>query len=487
MTARGLIPAMLLAAALAAGAEPGDASPGPRPSPAAGEALALAEGIPADAISADEPDAIPSLAPSPSPRPFRRARSRAPDAAYRAPDASHRALDASPARPTHAAEVVFDMPMDLERPEVASKLAEYASPGGRAWLAAVMRRADPYRDHIAARIREMGLPRELLYLPVIESEYKPDAVSRSGAMGIWQFMRNSIGGYDIRIDEWRDDRRDFMKTTEAALKKLAYNRRELGDWRLAVAAYNCGLNGMKRAVKKAGTNDFWELAEAGALPPETRRYLPKFMAVAAILSYGGRLGLEAAWPDTAAWEAIPLDRPVDLTMLAEAAGLALPELRAANAELRYNVTPPGNSGWRLKVRSDRGEAVRGVLADPERKLLKYHLYKVRSGDTLSALSRHYGVPIDSIVSSNPGLKPALIRIGATIVIPAMKDVSPYEGKRVPAAEKPFAGSYAVAKGDTLWSISLRYGVPPELLAERNGLSLSSILREGSVLKVPINE
>jgi membrane-bound lytic murein transglycosylase D len=389
--------------------------------------------------------------------------------------------------PSHAAEMVFDMPMDLDRPEVRKKLEEYSSPGGRAWLAAVMRKSDPYRDYVASRIREMGLPRELLYLPVIESEYRPDAVSRSGAAGIWQFMRNSISGYGMRIDEWRDDRRDFMKSTDAALKKLKYNHEVLKDWRLALSAYNHGLNGVKRAIAKAGTGDFWELCEKGALPIETMRYVPKFMAIAAVLSYGGRRGMEAAWPDTPSWTVLALDRPVDLGLLAGEAGLSLETLRAGNAELRYNVTPPGGAGWALKVRAEDENSVRAVLDDPSTKLIRYYLYPVKSGDTLSALSRHYGVPVSSILSGNPGLKPSLLRIGSTIIIPAMKDVSPYEGRKAANADLPFTGSYAVAKGDSLWSISLRYGVQPELLAERNGLGLSSILREGSVLKVPINE
>jgi membrane-bound lytic murein transglycosylase D len=441
-----------------------------RPAPLA--ALLLAVSL---ALAARAEDAGPGIDdPSPSPLPFRR---------------SARPPGSPPpvAVPSHAAEMIFDMPMDLDRQEVRKKLEEYSSPGGRAWLAAVMRKADPYRDYVAGRIREMGLPRELLYLPVIESEYRPDAVSRSGAAGIWQFMRNSISGYGMRIDEWRDDRRDFMKSTDAALKKLKYNHSVLKDWRLAVAAYNHGLNGMKKAIAKAGTGDFWELCEKGVLPAETARYVPKFMAVAAILSYGGRLGLDAAWPDASSWAVVDMDRPVDLGLLASEAGLAAETLRAANAELRYNVTPPGGAGWALKVRAEDEDSIRAVLNDPSTKLIRYYLYQVKSGDTLSALSRHYGVPVTSILSSNPGLKPSLLRIGSAIVIPAMKDVSPYEGKKAGNADIPFTGSYTVAKGDSLWSISLRYGVQPELLAERNGLGLSSILREGSALKVPINE
>jgi membrane-bound lytic murein transglycosylase D len=300
-------------------------------------------------------------------------------------------------------------------------------------------------------------------------------------------MRNSIAGYGIRIDEWRDDRRDFMKSTDAALRKLKYNFEVLGDWRLAVAAYNCGLTAMNNAMRKAGSSDYWELCRVGALPPETRAYLPKFMAVAVLAGYGGRYGLDLGWPEPRIWESLPLERSVDLAMLAEKVGLDLELLRSGNAELRYNVTPPKGSGWFLKVPAGRAEEVRAVLSDPSAKLLRYYMYTVKSGDTLSALARHYGISVDMILSHNPGLRPEALRIGSSLIIPAMKDVSPYEGRKLADSSTPFNGRHQVAKGETLWSISLRYGVSPELLAERNGLELNSILREGSALKVPINE
>jgi membrane-bound lytic murein transglycosylase D len=438
-------------------------------------ALGLPRALRAEETPSPSPAASPSPSgPSPSPSPY---------FGRRSPPAA----SGDPPLKGHEAEPIYDLEIPAERPDVARKLAEYSSPGGRAWIEAVMRRSAPYRDYIVERIRSSGLPRELLYLPVVESEYKPSAVSRSGAAGMWQFMRNSIGGYGMRIDEWRDDRRDFMKSTEAALKKLEYNRAVLGDWYLAIGAYNCGLSAMQKAVKKGGTDDFWALSDGGFLPPETRAYLPKFLAIAAIASYSGRYGLAAEWPVPLRWELLALEKPVDIGILAEKAGLPAELLRSGNPELRYNVTPPGGSGWMLKLPAEAVGAVKEVLADPSLKLIKYYLYTVRSGDTLSALARHYGIGVDMILSNNPGVKPASLRIGAVIVIPAMKDVSPYEGAKPVDAGKPFAGSYKVVKGDTLWSIALRYSVAPETLAERNGMSLSSILREGSVLKVPIIE
>lgn len=391
------------------------------------------------------------------------------------------------APPTCPPDEYFSIPIPWGEPSFESFRAAYLSEGGRKWLAAVMERAKPYMAYIAERVRYYGLPDELVYLPVIESEYSPKAVSKSGATGLWQFMRNSIGGYGIRIDDWVDERRDFMKSTDAALRKLADNYAAFGDWNLALAAYNSGLGAVTRALKKADADkgrDYWALRKQGLLAAETTSYVPKFLAVVTILSYPRRNGLEVGWDGGEAWESLELRKSVDLCLLADAAGIPLSELKAGNAELRYTVTPPW-TGYRIKVPSGSAEAVRTALDDPSLKLLRYYLHKVSSGDTLSAIARHYGTPQAMIVQANPGMKPDLLRLGQVIVIPALKDAAPMQAASSDDGKLDFSGSYTVVKGDTLWSISLRYNVQPEVLAEKNGLSLTSVIREGMVLRVPI--
>ncbi len=161
---------------------------------------------------------------------------------------------------------------------------QYTTADGIKYLSSVMRRSGPYRDFIVEEIRRQDAPECLLYLPVIESGFSVGAISRSGATGIWQFMRNSVGGYGIRINEWMDERRDPWLATAAAVKKLKDNYRELKDWNLALAAYNCGLGAVRKAIKKSGSRDYWYLCEKGYFKPETVHYVPKFLAIAEILS-----------------------------------------------------------------------------------------------------------------------------------------------------------------------------------------------------------
>lgn len=421
---------------------------------------------------------------------------RATDLAEMAPEALYRARPpleaAEPPVAAPEAAPCYSIPMPWGEAQFESFRSAYQSENGRAWLRAIMARAEPYLPWIAERVRWYGLPDELLFLPVIESEYSSKAVSRSGATGLWQFMKNSIGGYGIRIDDWVDERRDFMKSTEAALRKLADNYSRYDDWNLALAAYNMGDGAVSRAVKKARAVDgapekidYWYLRAKGYLAAETKSYVPKFLAVASILCYPARNGLQLSWKEAGSWEAVELRRSVDLVLLAEASGLPVATLKNANSELRYTVTPPW-SGYRIKVPGESAEAVKAALDNPELKLIRYFLHHVHSGDTLSALARSYGTPMKMIVDANPGLNPDRLKLGQTIVVPALKDLDP-QAVSPPSEDLKldFSGAYTVAKGDSLWSISLRYEVQPEVLAEKNGLSLTSVIREGMALRVPI--
>jgi membrane-bound lytic murein transglycosylase D len=299
-------------------------------------------------------------------------------------------------------------------------------------------------------------------------------------------MRNSVSPFGIRIDDWVDERRDFWKSTDAAFRKLEENYRYFGDWPMALAAYNAGLGALKRASAKAGTNDYWTLCEKGYLKTETVHYVPKLLAAATVLSRAGRVGIDLGWPEDPKWTRVDVGRTVDLSLLAEKAGIDAARLRSGNLELRYGVTPP-DKGYQLKVRADDAALVEATLARKDLQLIRYYFHVIRSGDTLSALSRHYGVSVDMIVRSNPGLDARFLKLGSRVLVPAFKEVGPYEREKTIDSTIVFSGTHLVKKGETLWSIALAYEVDPEALAEANGMELSSILREGRELKTPIRK
>jgi membrane-bound lytic murein transglycosylase D len=371
----------------------------------------------------------------------------------------------------------------LEKELTRRYIRQYLSPGALSWLKTVMVRAEPYLAFVREEIEKRGLPPELVYLPVIESAYLGTAVSRSGAAGLWQFMRNSIAPFGIRVNEWMDERMDFWKATQAALDKLKENYNYFGDWALALAAYNAGLGAVRRIRDSSGINDYWELSERGLLRNETVHYVPKFLAVSFILSRAGRHGLDLGWPDSVEWTRLAPGRSVDLDLLAQAAGIRAQLLRDANRELAYGITPP-LPDYMLKVPVRDESALRQALEDGETSLIRYYMHTIHSGDTLSALARHYGVSVDLISQANPSVEPRFLRIGERILIPALREAAPYEPERN-SAGLVFEGNHLVKRGETLWSIALAYDVDPEVLAEVNGMQLNDTLREGRSLKTPI--
>jgi membrane-bound lytic murein transglycosylase D len=175
-------------------------------------------------------------------------------------------------------------------------------------------------------------------------------------------------------------------------------------------------------------------------------------------------------------------KAVDLNLLAEYAEINGSELKKANRELYYSITPP-DPGYHLKVPAAEAGAVAAVLERTDLTLIRYYLHTIRSGDTLSALSRHYGISVDQIISSNPGIRARYLRIGGRLIIPAIKEVGPYQPRR-DAGAPSFTGNHLVKRGESLWSISLAYHIDPEVLAEANGMRLNDTLREGRTLKIP---
>ena len=365
---------------------------------------------------------------------------------------------------------------------VQKYMKQYESAEARAYLSSIMKRSAPYRSFILAEADRLSAPDFLLYLPVIESGFSERAVSKAGAVGIWQFMKNSVGGYGLRIDEWLDERRDPWLSSTAALRKLMENYKYFDDWCLALAAYNCGVGAVSKAIKRAGTSNYWELCRRGYLPKETVNYVPKFLAVAQILSQSEDLGID--WGDASDvddFTTLTVDKSVDINMLAARTGEDSALLAKLNPALHYSITPPGME-YALRIPSEKKEIVMAVLASNE-PLLQYYVYKIRSGDTLYALSLQYGGSIDMIAESNPCIRAESLRIGSTILIPALNEVETYRGKSSDP-QIDFSGAYLVKRGDTLWSIALAYNVQIEALAEKNGMDVEGVLSPGKLLKVP---
>jgi membrane-bound lytic murein transglycosylase D len=289
----------------------------------------------------------------------------------------------------------------------------------REWLQAVLDRSRLYRAMIAQKLAERGMPRELLFLPAVESGFQPRAVSPKGAAGLWQLMRNTAAPYGLRMDEWIDERRDFTRATDAAVAKLAEGYRQFGSWEMSLAAYNAGAGRIARLARENGTANYWTLRAKGVLPAETAAFVPQFAAISRILEQPGRHGLRVSWDPAVAWEQVDVPRCVDLRMLAEASGVSGETLAAANPELLLGVTPPASYGYRLKVPAEHREAVERALAGDAIPLMEYRVHVVKKGDTLWAISRAYGVSLELLAESNPGIRAEALRVGSRLLVPRL--------------------------------------------------------------------
>jgi len=378
------------------------------------------------------------------------------------------------------------VPGKLDRALTRYYIERYTRPNGVAWLHSVIRNGHTYIPFVKAEIERLGLPPELVVVPFIESDYIGTAVSRSGATGIWQFMMNSIDPFGLRVTEMLDERRDFRRATTAALRKLEGHYRNFGCWAMAFAAYNMGPNGLRRAAQRAGTFDYWELAARREISQETTRFVPRIVAAAYVLSNARRYNINW-WPEGVEWTAIRPGRQVSLDMIAAETGADRNQLRRLNLELLQGITPPDPSR-EIVVPAAQAQAIVSLLERSDMVLLRYYRYRVQPGDTLYALSRHYGVSVAMIERHNPGVRSRHLRPGETLIIPVLQDVevAPFVRHTV-ALSQPFDGTHIVGQGDTLWSLSRRFNVSLQELATANNMELNQTLSIGRALRVPIIE
>ncbi|MBP5441674.1 MAG: transglycosylase SLT domain-containing protein [Treponema sp.] len=302
---------------------------------------------------------------------------------------------------------------------------QYLGAHGRKLLIESLKNSVPYRPYIIQQLTEKGLPLYLQYLPIVESNYVPTAVSRSGATGIWQFMENSMKPL-LKKSTWFDDRRDGWKSTDMAILKLTENYKTFGDWALALAAYNCGAGAMSRILRENPGKDFWYLAENGILNQQSSQYVPRLLAIADIIEnaeYYGATDIKEANElikdlPVEEFDYISTSAMISFGQLAEASGVKKDTIKQLNLALFRNCTPAGEV---YKVRLPKGTA-EGV----EEKLKKMGVAKdaiihtVEKGDSLWGISRKYGVTVKDLCDANSISENGILSIGKKLIVPIFK-------------------------------------------------------------------
>ena len=314
--------------------------------------------------------------------------------------------------------------LDIHTPEhihIQKYLTEYQKPFGTRWLTSVLESGAPYRMYARQQLALNNMPASLEYLPVVESEYKVSAKSKSGALGIWLFMENSIYPF-LEKNQWVDERLDPWKSTDAAIKKLQDNYNMFGDWALALAAYNYGAGGLRRVIKSSGgVDNFWDLADQGRLSNQTILYVPKFLAVAEIVTNQEHYGLEfpeVTEADLIQWDEVTTKRSVPLQMLAKELNIDVSILKFLNPALILGRTPPAME-YTMRVPLGMKEEAEKAISNMVLPTYE-HTYKVVKGDTLWGISRRYGLTVADICDANNLEENAILPIGKTLYIPIME-------------------------------------------------------------------
>lgn len=345
------------------------------------------------------------------------------------------------------------------------------------YLARLQQRIQRYLPYIYVEVMRRDMPAELALLPIVESALDPYAFSHGGAAGLWQFIPATGKRFGLTRNWWYDGRRDPVLATQAALTYLQYLENRFDDWYLALAGYNAGEGNVKRALKRGkGERDFFRLR----LPKETSAYVPRLLALAAVVanpdSYG--LSLPEVTPEIQ-FATIDTEGQFDLIKAAEALEVELDDLYRWNPALNQWSTPP-EGPHRLHVPLAMADDAQLRLSGvPEQERVNWLRIKIRNGDTLSQIARRHNTDMATLRKAN-NLRGSSIRAGKALLIPKSSQAM----SNYPIAGHQKRGDYQVKPGDSLWSIANAHQVSVAALVRTNQIGPKEVLNVGQRLDIP---
>jgi membrane-bound lytic murein transglycosylase D len=379
-------------------------------------------------------------------------------------------------------EIIYDVPIVMN--DRVEYFIRYFRTSGRAFFKRWLARSAKYLPMVKDILRENGLPEDLAYLALIESGFNTKAYSRAKASGMWQFMKWTGKRYGLRIDWWIDERRDPEKATWAAAAHLKDLYNKFDSWHLAAASYNGGEGRIRRALKKHKTDDFWVIAKKRrALKRETRNYVPKYIAAMLIAKEPEKYGFrDITYHEPLEYDKVTVQKATDLRVIARASECSVQEIKKLNPELRRWFTPPNYPDYEIKIPEGKASIFLANISNiPQQELLRFLKHRVKKGEALYTIARRYGTKIEPIIYLNNIKNARFIREGRLIVIPLRaRNSGRKRAERVTISKD---GTYLVRTGDTLWDISLRFGIKIKDLLEWNKIEKPNRLFPGQRLYI----
>lgn len=404
-----------------------------------------------------------------------------------------------------------DIPLAVNRQ--VFQWIDYFQGRGRPHMERYLSRSTRYMPLMKEILKREGLPEELIYIALIESGFSSTAHSSASAVGYWQFIRGTGSRYGLQIDSYVDERRDFVKSTQAAADYFKGLYSLFGNWYLAIASYNVGENRVKNLIAKNHTRDFWQLARENKLPDETINYVPKFLAARLIAREPEKYGFtDIEYMPPLEFSEVELSHGVDIRKLAKEMNVEYDDLRDLNPSYKRGVA--FLKGGALKLRVPKGTEAQAIAMAPAAVAGSratyvadedYGYYRVRRGDSIASIAKKFGASQRLILELNNFRRGTKLVAGRRLRVPAetvegpgsrsrprgeagadnrIQVASAKKNFRVPQSQKETPKFHIVKKGDTLIEIAKKYQVSIRKLASHNQLHRRAKIQVGARLEIP---
>ncbi len=387
----------------------------------------------------------------------------------------------------------FAMP-DLQTDLVSNQEQWYASRPD--YIQRMTQRSSKYMFHIVEELERRGMPSELALLPYIESAYNPQAVSSAKAAGMWQFMPATGTYFDLKQNMFRDDRRDVLASTRAALDYLQKLYNMFGDWHLALAAYNWGEGSVGRAIARNQKQGLGTSYLDLNMPDETRNYVPKLQAVKNIIAQPERFQAELPLIENHPYfQAVTLDRDIDTALVAELAGISMDELRSLNPSFNKPVIFKAGTPQVLLPWDTANAFRRNQQAHEKGQYASWTVWTVPTTMTVAAAANTVGMSENDLRSVNSIPPRMMVRAGSSLMVPrsaaVKQDVSSHLADNAHIALTPEIvnrrTTVKARKHDTVARVAQRYKVSASQVADWNDIGAHAAFKAGQqvILYLPV--